>query len=381
MPGGAYYLCVKETSKLAAYYLVSKVKLKDFAEYQLTGKTDSIVINDVSLLEKYFTTEYLVEALTKSKVTGVVKKYGTTSQIEQVLDTIHFARSYKFDNEDISINKREMVDGIESIKFSASNSRVTLDYTETDGIVEEMIIAAQSISLSLYPLEKPLKGLGAIKLSEVSVRESKAVLKATIRTITFDILAQSLDMSWYKDLDGTVKKNYQSVKNVYEFESKVMTPLIKAILRNHANGEVTDVGCDTETTGLNIYNLSKGNPDKDHCVSLQLSWEDNQGVVMFFDMEYFTNVDMVYCCDRLQQVFEKYKDARTIEYYEFDDGQASSQGLVEMASFGEVTDIHSQPDLANVRKLNAVIYRDWVSLDGNNCGFDRKTIFDCGSKP
>lgn len=55
-----------------------------------------------------------------------------------------------------------------------------------------------------------------------------------------------------------------------------MTPIIKYATQCHESGELPVISLDTETTGLNTVNLAADNPSRSHCVSIQLSWEEDQ---------------------------------------------------------------------------------------------------------
>ncbi|MEG2262759.1 MAG: DNA polymerase [Clostridia bacterium] len=64
------------------------------------------------------------------------------------------------------------------------------------------------------------------------------------------------------------------------------------------------LGVDTETTGLNIYNLSDDNPIKDHIVGMSISWERNQGIYIPFEHVLFENLDKRYALTRLKPYLE-----------------------------------------------------------------------------
>ena len=68
-------------------------------------------------------------------------------------------------------------------------------------------------------------------------------------------------MSWYKE-NGVKKKKYRSIDSIEQFETEIITPMIKKILECKNQDKLFNVAVDTETTGLNVYNLAKDNPDK-----------------------------------------------------------------------------------------------------------------------
>ena len=101
-----------------------------------------------------------------------------------------------------------------------------------------------------------------------------------------------------------------------DFEYKIMYQLYRELEMCKKNGTKLNISVDTETTGLNIYNLSENNEDRDHCVAIPISWKPDTAYVIFTDMEYFSNVPNQYAIDRLAQLFENFKGERTITIYE-----------------------------------------------------------------
>ena len=95
-----------------------------------------------------------------------------------------------------------------------------------------------------------------------------------------------------------------------------MTPLTKLIAGKYGTDEQIDVAVDTETSGLFVYNLSKDNEDKDHCVAVPISWAEDSGFVIFTDMEYFNNVPNEYVAKRLGELFQSFKEDREVKIYE-----------------------------------------------------------------
>lgn len=370
-----FYLCIKDLSKKTIYYLISKVRKQDLVDYNLTGAATGTIIHDVAALTKYFSEDYLLESIIKSKATGAVKKYGNVSYLEQVLDAIYYAKSYKFLQQDISKNEYSLNLGIELLSFDASNSSISFSYESINGIYSLLHLHYQGIVINAKESTIKLKDANKIKYYDITATQRKQIMRATIRTITYDILASMLDMTWYKDSDGNVLKNYKSIKTIYEFETQVMTPLLLEIIRAHNSNEVLDVGIDTETTGLNVYNLSKDNDAKDHTVSLQLSWEDDQGVVMFLDMEHFQNLPTDYVMSRLKLLFENFSGQRAVEYYVCDDKQTPAR----MQAFSD-SNADDCSSLDNLMRKEVTIERSWICTLGHNCGFDRRAIYDCGAE-
>lgn len=64
------------------------------------------------------------------------------------------------------------------------------------------------------------------------------------------------------------------------------------------------ISLDTETTGLNIYNLPSDSALKDQLVGMSISWERNQGIYIPFRHYMFQNLDLAYALTKLQPYLE-----------------------------------------------------------------------------
>lgn len=105
---------------------------------------------------------------------------------------------------------------------------------------------------------------------------------------TLQQIKLSMDLSWVKNKDYRVIKTRREIKQIAR--------------------EIKDAGFyafDTETTGLNIYNMRRDNPDRDILVGICLSWKEDQGVYIPFEHKRFDNVDKRDTFQILQEVFEK----------------------------------------------------------------------------
>lgn len=68
------------------------------------------------------------------------------------------------------------------------------------------------------------------------------------------------------------------------------------------------VALDTETTGVNVYNLAKDNPTLSRCVEISISWEDNEAYCIFTGMEYIQSMSAEYVFKRLAEIFTEERD-------------------------------------------------------------------------
>lgn len=106
--------------------------------------------------------------------------------------------------------------------------------------------------------------------------------------------AKSLaDLKHILDLSWLARKDYQIVN----------TPsLLDDAIEHIKSARIISV--DTETTGLNIYNLPDSSPIKDHIVGMSISWKRDQGIYIPFRHARIKNLDMAYALKRLQPYLE-----------------------------------------------------------------------------
>lgn len=346
-----YFLAIKTLKRSVFYFLIAQEPVRN-------NNADSVVIKDAGALPRYYSKDYLVESIKRSKVTGKVQKWGDGNVIELLLDAISYAKTYSFSPDNIQIDADSTVNGVRVHTFSAKDHNIEYTYTSSDGEYITLSLSHGLYRLNLRPLSFNAKERG-LKYFDVSNVQRSKILRASVKTVTVSDLDEVLDMSWYHK-DGKCLKNYQSIGSIYDFELNVMTPLIqKAMAATKKNPVV--VTLDTETTGVNVYNLSVNNPDRSHCVSVQLSWEDNSGVVIFTDMECFQSISNEYVAKRLEQLFHWYQDENTVEYWE--------QGIT---GFKDTTQLRT---LSSCIKRTAIMYRWQFFLVGHNFPFDRRTMY------
>ena len=121
----------------------------------------------------------------------------------------------------------------------------------------------------------------------MGVRDFVENINAT-KIKTLQQIKLSMDLSWVEKKDYRVIKTRREVKQIAQ--------------------EIKDAGFyafDTETTGLNIFNMKRDNPDRDILVGICLSWKQDQGVYIPFEHKRFDNVDKSDTFKILQEVFEK----------------------------------------------------------------------------
>lgn len=373
-----YIFAVKTLSKQKIYCVYSLQNQKDPSNFEKR----IVTYKDLARVNPQ---EYLIGAYTRSLVTGKVKSWGDGDIIRILLDNLSYANNFTFLPEDIIAKTQDVTDdGVEKF-FEADNKKVYYAFKSVNGEKTYLKLIHNVVTMEMHACKFNLS-VNKLDMKSAARDDAHQVLASTIKTIRRSDLDNALDMSWYHDGD-TVKKNYSNVKSVYEFETKIFTPIIKAAIKSNETGTPCLVTLDTETTGLNTVNLAEDNPARSHCVSVQLSWEEDQGVAIFNDMEHFRNVDIHYTMKRLGELFEWYKGDRTIEYWDTDALTApySQEHLNNVSPKKMLSDDSDATtldgpdkdttDLGRFVKKSITVQRGWFFLVGHNFPFDRRTCY------
>lgn len=376
--GEKYIFAIKTMSNKKLYFLYSLYALDDPTNLDKR-------INNYKGLHSVNPNDYLIGVYSKSLVTGEIKCYGECDVIRIALDNISYANNYTFLPENIEMQTRDTgARGVEHF-FSAADRNLTYKFKTVDGnlVYSELYRGTFELQLEEAKIVLTTKN---IKLETASRDDAKQVLISTIKTIRRSDLDNALDMSWYH-VGDKVLKNYSNAKSKYEFETKVITPTIHAMQKAQDEGKPLVLSLDIETTGLNTLNLAEDNQARSHCVSIQLSWEEDQGVAIFNDMEHFKNVDIKYCMHRLGELFEWYEGDRSFTYYDGEvkntDSYCSGNPIPQMMHFGLLANNEQQQasphdgdvSLSKLEKHVITINRSCFFLIGHNFPFDRRTCY------
>lgn len=294
-----YLLCAQFISNAEEYLLFSQYTKDDLLAVAQGRAIQSPKLESVTALKQMEDRrfDYLIGGIKRSRATGEIKSTGRINELQIILDEIRFAKTYGFKKDDISVNETQMLLGTCTEAFSAEDDELQFVYEKEDNVYTLIRIrhGAFSIVLSRSPYFPSKKN---IKFEEVTNAVQNAMARATLENVTLKDLERVLDMSWYKNGD-TIVKDYKAVHSVTEFEA-MYTEMIEDAL---ATDDTLYVAIDTETTGTNIFELSKGNPARHHGVAISISWKDNQGYVIFNDMEYFAGLPADYCFKRFAEIF------------------------------------------------------------------------------
>ena len=366
-----YVLAIKSYAKKKLYIVYSITNLNDPYDFN----KNLVSYKDLAKLNP---NDYLLGAYSRSLVTGEVKSYGDCDVIRIVLDNISYANNYVFADENIVQKESHRTEqGLEKV-FEAADKHLALRRKTIDGELSELTLVHNVINLKLQEFNMPIV-MKNIQLVKANKQDASHVLASTIKTIRLSDLDNVLDMSWYHTGEQR-HKHYDNAKSVFEFETKIFTPIIKAAIKAHQSGTPLITTLDTETSGLYTFNLAEDNPTRSHCVSIQLSWEEDQGIAIFNDMEHFQNVSIEYVLHRLKELFEWYKGTREVEYWDTDapisTGVSSEpkRMLLDATNSEQATSTLSKT-LNQFQKKTITIARDWFFLVGHNAPFDRRTCY------
>lgn len=121
-----------------------------------------------------------------------------------------------------------------------------------------------------------------------NVSEYETATQVEFKINSWESLTAGLDLSWVE------KKNYKLIQSLDELRecAKEMR-------------KVRFLAFDTETTGLNIYDLSWNNPLKDRIVGCSISWKVNQGIYIPFRHKKFKNLPLAESLKILKPLLEK----------------------------------------------------------------------------
>lgn len=292
-----YYFSIKENKSKVIYTLYTKRSRSDMIRMSHGETPLDQEIQGLDGIKLYATADYVAESVSKMKKTGKVTHFRGCNTIQKILNELSKAQMYAFNDSEIIIDTENIYNGVFYKTFNATNDELTFSYHTMDGMYNELLILNRDINLNLkeVPFDVSIKSL---VYTEMPSDVKKKLLVTSIKTVTYQTLCDSSDMSWFEE-DGVRKKDYDAITNIADFEDKIITPLAKAVQLAALRDEQLLVSIDTETTGLNIFELSDDNPIKDHCVAIPISWEDNKAYVIFTDMEFFDSIPNSYVMERL----------------------------------------------------------------------------------
>lgn len=246
-------------------------------------------------------------AVLRSKSSGKLEGWGATHYITRMLDNLG-EMMYK------CVNLGQMTTGFINKGSYTDNMGNLISFESWMGSsYKELALSYEGfrVNASEYRGKLPLR---LPSLEPVIDQKSKAAVMANLGAKTAAALMKRMGdrLDWFK------KKNYKLIDTKEKFEA-LMLDFLRDVQVAHDNRKRVLIGLDTETTGLNMLNLSDENQFKDHIVAIPFGWRENEGYVICTDMYYFSNVEGEDIYPLFNQLFRR-NDDFTFQDIELDYG-------------------------------------------------------------
>lgn len=377
-----YFLQIDEKKSYVLYTIFNKFTKSDSYRYVMGEAPADIVLQSREAFMRYADERYLRCRMKRMRATGelTASNLNAIAEISKFLDVLRFASTYSFSANNI-ISKTEQVVGTDKVvRFSAEDGNLTFSYEKQNGQYTEIMIIYKDVNVDLRLSSKTIS-VGNPEMFKVADESKKALTISMLKDVNYQTLCDNLDMTWFEE-DGRRKKDYRAITNIEEFEELVITPLAQAASLVDGTGEKLLLAIDTETTGLNVYNLSRDNPDKSHCVAIPIAWEDHKAFVIFTDMEHFDSIPNEYAMKRLEPFIQKAvyrktdlgKEEQVVSVQTF-----RTERLADMQLFDSVDAKCRQKELVKDKVVK--FKRSSINLVGHNVTFDGRVFFDFGVRP
>jgi DNA polymerase I-like protein with 3'-5' exonuclease and polymerase domains len=371
--GTEYLVIYNEQETVDKWLLVSRTNKKDLLAMIQGTELKFPVLNVRNLQFNSPSLDYILEGINIHKNTGKHKSLSDYPILDHLLSEIRYAKTYAYPDESILLDSVEMQSGIRIQKFAADDGRVAFSLYKSGKNTTYLKLSSGPFELEISSSNKA-KFPTKLEYSEIKSKDSRKLTEMTVESLDYETLKNVFgDFSWYENEDGTLKKNYFPVRNIKEFETQVISPILKAINTSRSLNRKLVITLDVETTGLNMYNLSDSNPEKDRVVTVILSWEEDESALIFIDMKYFENMSIDYAMERLLPFVGEYT-GQEIEYEE---------RLVVKEE--ELTALHD----GYTNRLSGcawkpcnthIVKREYTWLVGHNVMFDNRALLTHGYK-
>lgn len=303
MSGFDYYVVLEDTTGAQKWFLYSVIHPDNFL---LTGSDRYENSLNIAKMLKEDCRDYLLESITISKTTGVVKYSIGRERLTNIFNSFVEARDYSYPDGKIMDDTDEFTTN-RVRSFSASSGSYSMNYKQVDNVYQTLRFSTDQHSLSFTEVTK-LKLVRKLSYTEVPREVSHVAKLISVKKVNYEVLKGLMDLSWYQDpVTGEIIKDYYHVSNVPDLESRLITPMVKEIMSYGKREDICLIAMDTETTGFKLLYLDQFNTDIDTVSTMQFSWKDNQGVLINMDMKYFDNIEREYVFKRLYPLFNKDK--------------------------------------------------------------------------
>lgn len=368
--GTTYFVSLEEVKSKRTWKVISTVHEEDMGAELLGAPYTHRILDLNDMLARPADLGYLAEALVQSKVSDKMQVYKRSQIIQEISELIHASQTYVFTQSDTIEDSVTADNGVVHKVKIAKDFNINTHYEKRNGKFTRIYVEKDG---KILDMREGYKFRTRGKIEYVAVADTRAKDKRQISSVTaldYEALCDILDMSWYEK-DGKILKDYRTIKNIKEFEDFVMTPMMESLMEHKARGEKLLLGGDSETTGLLFYDLSEDNENREEMVSFQFSWEDDQGVVVFLDMEEHSNVPREYFLERIKDVIEYSSGHRKIP-----------KRIVTVNEGGYDEDGNIVPDAEFTIEEHGYweFEREDILLTGHNAPFDARVLLFYGIK-
>lgn len=298
--GFPYYIILNDLKGAQNWYLYSRIHPKNYSKIGEDRMKDSIDLQNLMITS---CDEYLIEGLSRSKKTGKTKVFKRADNLNKILRAFIDSRDLSYPKDSIYENNIEFDDS-STRTFEARFKNYYIRYSQVDNLYTDLRFRFGEIEVGFAPnnfIKLPKK----LEYKEANNETKLAVEVVSIEKVDVEVLKSLTDLSWYMDLEtGEKKKDYRSITTIHEFEQYFITPMIRSIKNEIKRGIRPLATLDTETSGFNLLMLDDANPDKDHISTIQFCWKEDQGVIIYLDMQYFDNISKDYVLSRLYDMFK-----------------------------------------------------------------------------
>lgn len=310
------YVFIMDMQKTITYYYLYNVYHKEDRKARILGSEPKYPIRDLATYQHEACDDnYLNATIIRKNIGGDLQYYGEPKLLLQVIQLMQKSLAYTFAAQDVTEDITEFSNAYSNIvrTFKANDGDVMLEFEKMQGNFisyfyrdKNFYIEFKERTQGNYPKHKSFKDrLVNFKSSEVG----NDLYYSNVKSIDYDaVLSQMEDTTWYfeNDSDGVpkFKKDYYTVKTEEEFENLVVNLLVEEIKKARKEGTLPVlIGLDTETDGLDIFNIDKELQSK--VVAIPIAWKDDSAAIIYTDMAYFENVGLDYVKERLEPFLRK----------------------------------------------------------------------------
>lgn len=144
-----YFLYNARTKNEELYYLISTLHKDDIVSYNIKGEHSHTILNSKTKVESAITKDYILAGIKKNRKSGKIWEFGNSSILNNILDTIFFAKTYTFRDESIMTNETSLIYGKRLKTFSASDKNLIYSFSLEDNLYKSVQIKSSNAEIKL----------------------------------------------------------------------------------------------------------------------------------------------------------------------------------------------------------------------------------------